>query len=435
MPSPLLHWDGCVKESIHSIPSPRGLAAAAILSGEEYVALLESGGGLQNRSRFTFLALGARDAFRQEGIPGVYRNLGRFLEDRRCDTIPCRDMAVFTLSYDSVGDKEDWLAPRLGGHHWPIALAFEPEKLMIYDHAAERVISCPRSPTLSPARGQGGFRVEGKIYSTTREVFEDRVTKAIGEIERGEAFQIVLSRVERLYYKGSLFTAYLRLAGVNPSPYMYYMKAEDLEIFGTSPELLIKLDKGRLETHPIAGTRPRARGSSDVCLEEELLGDEKEVAEHIMLVDLARNDLASIAEPGTVEVTSFMDIEKYSHVMHIVSRVEAKARAGLAFYEAVSHTLPAGTVSGAPKPRAMEIISRLEPEPRGPYAGAVGIGGSNAGEAAIIIRSGWTVGEGVLEIRAGAGIVYDSKPSREFMETEYKLAALRRILKNGSNQG
>jgi anthranilate synthase component 1 len=428
---PLLSWRGCEKRFIGSARHPRSLAESLVSAGEEYVALLESGGGLQHRSRYSFVAYGASEAVELSGFEGVYDAMERALSGSNCESLPCRDQAFFLVSYEAVGDVERFLRPLLRRHEWPVLALFKPERLVVYDHAAERVIECPpgaSSPPSSTSRPTGGFRAVEVTYATPRGSFEEWVEEALGEIERGEVFQVVLSRVERISYRGSLFAAYKRLAEINPSPYMFYVGFAGRVAMGASPELLVKLDSGRLETHPIAGTRPRGEGDADVALEEEMLADEKEFAEHVMLVDLARNDLASIAVPGTVRVTSFMDVEKYSFVQHIVSRVEAEAREGLTFPEALRAMLPAGTVSGAPKPRAMEIIARLEAEARGPYAGAVGLAGLRAGEAAIVIRSAWSVGEGEVEIRAGAGIVYDSRPEREYMETEYKLRALKKAL-------
>lgn len=425
---PLGYWDECRKQSSSSYPSPRGLARAAVASGEEYVALLESGGGFQSRSRYSIVGIGASDTVREDDPGSVYPAIAGLGGD--CERIPCRGMAFIVVSYEAVLAHEPWLSRLLGRHEWPLLAGFRPETLVVYDHVAQRVVVCGGSP---PTGGGAvaGFRLTGTLYETPRGDFEDWVREARGLIEAGEAFQVVLSRVKEYAYTGSLFTAYERLASINPSPYMFYIQQGDLTAAGASPELLVKLDSGMLETHPIAGTRPRGRsGEEDIRLEEELLSDEKEIAEHVMLIDLARNDLGSLAVPGTVSVPVYMDIEKYSHVQHIVSRVEAQARRGLGFHTALKHTLPAGTVSGAPKPRAMEIIAMLEDKPRGPYAGGVGVTAGRAGEAAITIRSFWTTSHGV-ETRAGAGIVYDSRPEREYMETEYKLEAVRRALSGG----
>lgn len=425
---PLLSWDGCRKRSLSSLPSPRRLAATAVARGEEYVALLESGGGQMHRSRFTVAAIGAEGYVVHRGWEGVYRALEALLSRAECEGLPCGKPAFFLLSYEAVGDEEQWLSGLLKRHEWPVLTGFTPESLVVYDHYAGRAVVCPGGYEPPSGGAPEGFRVTGLSYTTPRSDYIEWVATAKRLIGEGEAFQVVLSRVEAYEYRGSLYSAYERLAQLNPSPYMFYLRSPAGEAFGASPELLVKLDRGMLETHPIAGTRPRGRGDEDILLEEELLSDEKELAEHLMLVDLARNDLARIAEPGSVEVAALMDVEKYSRVQHIVSRVVARARKGLGFHEAIAATLPAGTVSGAPKPRAMEIIALLEDKPRGPYAGAVGLGGARAGEAAIVIRSGWGLPGGLVEIRAGAGVVYDSVPEREYLETVHKLRALREAL-------
>ena len=427
--TPLLSWDNCEKHSMSTVPSPRRVVAWALERGEEYVALLESGEGLPGRARYTIVGLGAEDSIASDDILSAFSMLRRFLEKLECNMLPCRDMAVVLVGYEAVAEAEPWLAPKLRRHEWPVLLAFKPEKLLVYDRLAERVVVCPSGAGIGGANPENaGFSVGSIVYRTPPKEFMSWVEEARRAIMDGEVFQVVLSRLERIEFRGSLFKAYLRLAKVNPSPYMYYASFGGYQIIGTSPELLVKMDLGRLETHPIAGTRPRACGEDDIRVEEELLSDEKERAEHLMLVDLARNDLGRVAVPGTVKVTALMDVEKYSYVQHMVSRVEAIAKKGVTYAEVLEAMLPAGTVSGAPKTRAMEIIARLEDEPRGPYAGAVGVVAKYAGETAIVIRSGWLLENGLFEIRAGAGIVYDSKPEKEFLETEHKLRALKSVL-------
>jgi anthranilate synthase component 1 len=206
---------------------------------------------------------------------------------------------------------------------------------------------------------------------------------------------------------------------------MYYLQMGDFQVIGASPEMLVRVEEGAVLTHPIAGTRPRgATPEEDAALEEELRADEKERAEHLMLVDLARNDIGRVSLPGTVRVPQFMEVERYSHVMHLVSHVSGRLRPGLTCYDALRACFPAGTVSGAPKIRAMEIITELEPERRGPYAGAVGyFDYSGNMDTAITIRT-IVLSRGVAHIHAGAGIVYDSVPEREYQETLNKAAAL-----------
>jgi anthranilate synthase component 1 len=223
----------------------------------------------------------------------------------------------------------------------------------------------------------------------------------------------------------SPFAIYRALRSVNPSPYMYFLHLDDFHIVGASPELLVRVEDGTVSNHPIAGTRPRNKDNEiDKALAGELKKDEKECAEHLMLVDLARNDVGRISEPGTVEVTQFMDIERYSHVMHLVSHVQGRLREGLTQFDALRACFPAGTVSGAPKIRAMQIIAGLEPDKRGPYAGAVGYFDFRGNmDTAINIRT-IIVKDGVAYVQAGAGIVADSVPRKEYQECLNKAQAL-----------
>ena len=224
-------------------------------------------------------------------------------------------------------------------------------------------------------------------------------------------------------------TVYRALRSINPSPYMFYLALDDLAVAGASPELLVRVEDGEVAVHPIAGTRRRdADPARDAALEAELRADEKERAEHVMLVDLGRNDVGRVSEPGSVRVTQFMDVERYSHVMHLVSHVTGRLRAGLTPYDALRAGFPAGTVSGAPKVRAMQIIAELEGQRRGVYAGAVGyIGFDGALDTCIAIRT-LVLKDGVAYAQAGGGIVADSQPDGGVQETENKLgrASLRR---------
>jgi len=255
--------------------------------------------------------------------------------------------------------------------------------------------------------------------------FEYSVSRAKDYIYAGDIIQVVLSQRLVKPTSASPFAIYRSLRSINPSPYMYYLHFGDFNIVGASPELLVRVEDGVVSNHPIAGTR--ARGSDvaqDLALEEELRGDEKERAEHIMLVDLGRNDIGRISEPGTVEVTQLMDVERYSHVMHLVSHVQGKLRGGLSQFDTMRACFPAGTVSGAPKIRAMEIIAELEPDKRGPYAGAVGYFDFSGNlDTAITIRT-IVIKDGVAYIQAGAGIVADSIPEREYHECLNKAQAL-----------
>lgn len=255
--------------------------------------------------------------------------------------------------------------------------------------------------------------------------FEAMVSRAKEYVYAGDIIQAVLSqRLTRRTYANP-FAIYRALRSVNPSPYMYYLHLGDFHIAGASPELLVRVEDGIVSTHPIAGTRRRGKDATeDLALEEELKNDEKERAEHIMLVDLGRNDIGRISEPGTVEVTQLMDVERYSHVMHLVSHVQGKLRHGLSQFDALRSCFPAGTVSGAPKIRAMEIIAELEKEKRGPYAGAVGYFDFSGNlDTAIAIRT-IVIRNSIAYIQAGAGIVADSIPEREYQESSNKAQAL-----------
>lgn len=264
----------------------------------------------------------------------------------------------------------------------------------------------------------------------TQDKFETMVRKVKRYIKAGDIFQAVLSKRFEFSFRGDLINFYKALRDINPSPYMYFLKMKGRAIVGSSPEMLGRVEGKRAETFPIAGTRPVGKNASeDERLAEELLNDPKERAEHVMLIDLARNDLGKVCEFGTVTVPEFMTVQKYSHVQHIVSRVSGRLRPDCDAVDAFKAIFPAGTVSGAPKKRAMEIIDELEPCRRGPYAGAVGYFSYNGNaDFAITIRT--LVANGTRGfIQAGAGIVADSDPTREWIETEHKANALLHALK------
>ncbi|MHB0857045.1 MAG: anthranilate synthase component I [Anaerolineae bacterium] len=263
-----------------------------------------------------------------------------------------------------------------------------------------------------------------------REAFEDAVRQAKEHIAAGDIFQVVLSRRIHRRTSAQPFAIYRALRRVNPSPYMFYLELPDgLRLIGSSPEVLVRLEEGVVTSRPLAGTRRRgATPEADRALAEELLADAKERAEHVMLVDLARNDLGRVCSYGTVRTPLMMEVERYSHVMHIVSEVQGKLHPTRDAYDVLRACFPAGTVSGAPKVRAMEIIDALEPEPRGPYAGAVGYFGFTGNmDTCIAIRTMIMQGDRVY-LQAGAGIVADSDPATEFEETENKLRALAQAL-------
>lgn len=279
--------------------------------------------------------------------------------------------------------------------------------------------------------------IEYKIIDEdlSQEEYEDSVINTKKLISDGEIFQAVISNAENLVIKGSKLPLYEKLRKINPSPYMYHIKLGEREIIGSSPEMLMRLENGLVETYPIAGTRPRGKNKNeDEFLEKSLLNDEKEQAEHLMLVDLARNDIGKISETDSVKVKEYFDIKKFSHVQHLVSHVTGKLKENLDAIDAFISLFPAGTLSGAPKIRAMEIINQNEKYARGPYGGSVGYFSLNGNaDFAITIRTITTYGERA-EIQAGAGIVYDSSPYSEYKECERKRQALIQALKESGRE-
>lgn len=268
----------------------------------------------------------------------------------------------------------------------------------------------------------------------TRDDFLEKVKVAREHILAGDIIQAVISQRFRVPFCGDPFNIYRHLRSVNPSPYMYYLDFGEPVLAGSSPEMLVRVEDNVIKTCPIAGTRPRGKnGTADGAMAEELLGDEKERAEHLMLVDLARNDLGRVCAPRTINLARFMDVERYSHVMHLVSEVHGKLARGRSAFDGLKACFPAGTVSGAPKIRAMEIIEELETVRRGVYAGAVGYIGFNGNlDTAITIRT-VLFSKGYAYVQAGAGIVADSVPEREYEETLNKARALLEILTGGGS--
>jgi anthranilate synthase component 1 len=289
------------------------------------------------------------------------------------------------------------------------------EKPLVALPYEEKAAPCGRQPRIAS--------------NMARAEFIAKVERAKEYIEAGDIIQVVISQRFQRPTSAHPFAVYRALRTVNPSPYMYYLELGDCQIVGASPELLVRVEDGVVATHPIAGTRPRGRDpEEDQALEEELRQDEKERAEHIMLLDLGRNDIGRVSEPGTVQVGQLMDVERYSHVMHLVSHVSGRLRSEMTPYDALRACFPAGTVSGAPKIRAMKIIAELEPEQRGPYAGAVGYFDLSGNlDTAITIRT-VVMKDGVAHVQAGGGIVFDSEPEREYEESVNKAQALMRAI-------
>jgi anthranilate synthase component 1 len=273
------------------------------------------------------------------------------------------------------------------------------------------------------------FSYDQPKVTISRKHFEKSVEKAREYVAAGDVLQVVLSKRYEFNIEGNLIGFYRSLREINPSPYMYFLKMGDRQIVGSSPEMLVRVDNRIVETYPIAGTKHCGKSPSENRkLAKELLSDPKERAEHVMLVDLARNDIGKVSKFGSVKVPKFMQVHRYSHVQHIVSQVTGNLRDDCDCYDALRAVFPAGTVSGAPKVRAMEIIEELELERRGPYAGAVGYFSYNGNaDFAIAIRTLFAT-KNKAYIQVGAGIVADSIPEREWFETEHKSSALMKAL-------
>jgi len=304
-----------------------------------------------------------------------------------------------------------------------------------YDEAVakiERIIrdlkaEHPKPEATGPSkRPERSLRLSSNL---TKAAFENAVKKAKRYIKAGDIIQVVLSQRLHTHIESDPFRIYRALRSVNPSPYMYYLKLGGFSLVGSSPEIMVRCEEGRVELRPIAGTRPRGSSEAeDGKLAKDLLADPKERAEHIMLVDLGRNDVGRVCDYKTVKVTELMTIEKYSHVMHIVSDVSGKLNKGKDVFDVVRAAFPAGTVTGAPKIRAMEIIDELENLRRGPYAGSVGYFSFSGNlDTCITIRTVIVKGK-TAYIQAGAGIVADSDPAREYQETMNKAKALLRAI-------
>jgi len=398
--------------------------------------------------------------------------------------------AVGALAYDAVSVFEPTVPlPSADPVGVPLASFIETDLVLVFDHLshelsaiaslhtdaprleeryriAERAIFEALERTARPTAGEiAGSTAAGSRASTGtalpaavpapdptsgeprtslgRDAFEAAVRAAKDAIAAGEAIQVVLARREtRALPTGpdgrpvDGIGLYRALRRVNPSPYLFFVRTPSFEVVGASPELLLQVEGDRMTTHPIAGTRPRgATPADDARLAEELAADPKERAEHVMLVDLGRNDLGRVARPGTVRVSKYMEVERYSHVLHLVSHVEGRLAPGLDALDALRSVFPAGTLSGAPKVRAMQLIAAAERERRGLYGGAIGYLGYDGNlDTAIAIRSA-VLKDGVAHLHAGAGIVAASIPEREFEETEHKAAALRRALELASGAG
>ena len=362
--------------------------------------------------------------------------------------------AVGYLAYETVTRFEELPSPDADPLGLPESLFMFVDTMLVFDHVSHRIkilshtrldgnieeeykkavrrIEVLADRLNQPLKQNQSSKIASKSINSlklssnfSREEFEKSVLKVKEYVTAGEAIQVVLS--QRLSQTTDVppFEIYRALRSINPSPYMFFLDFKDFHIIGASPEILVRVEDGMVMTRPLAGTRPRGKTpDDDNKLEQELKTDEKERAEHIMLVDLGRNDIGHVSQPGTVEVSELMEVERYSHVMHLVTHVQGRLRHDLSAIDALSACFPAGTVSGAPKIRAMQIIAEIEPEKRGPYAGAVGyFSFSGNMDMAIAIRT-MVVSRGIAYTQAGCGIVYDSVPEREYEETMSKARAL-----------
>jgi anthranilate synthase component 1 len=454
------------------------VSAFAKLHRGPYGFLLESLEGGERWARYTFLSTDPREVFRYRGrecerwtsIDGWHavetdlpplEHLGRLL--RRHPPVDVPGLPRFTggavgyLGYDIVRTIESLPDAPPDDRDLPDAVMMVTDTLLVLDNLYNRatVIANVEVPSdaddavLRRLYAAAESRIEEWIARLGRrgsirplaidaapplpaitspyadDRFQDDVRRIKEYISAGDTFQTVLSR--RLETAApDPFLTYRYLRALNPAPYLYFLHCDDIHVLGSSPEILVRVEDGEVTLRPIAGTRPRgATVEADVALAEELAADPKERAEHLMLVDLGRNDVGRVAEFGSVRLTAFMAIERYSHVMHLVSEVRGRLRPELDAVAALAASFPAGTVSGAPKVRAMQIIDELEPVRRGPYAGAVGyIGwGARTMDTAITIRTCVMRG-GRAWIQAGAGIVADSDPAAEWRETEAKARAV-----------
>ncbi|MCX7667664.1 MAG: anthranilate synthase component I family protein [Atribacterota bacterium] len=410
------------------------------------IFLLESAERGEVWGRYSFLVFDVDEEVIFSEFCDVISYLGRIFPLRRIYpslALPFLGGAVGFLSYDAVKTWE-MTVPRKP-LDFPLAYFALARRFLYFDHLKHRlgVVYVAKKDEYHVAKRwiemvieraendrfismeENGFRLTGEIVSNfTRASFEEAVGYVRKLIEEGHASQVVISQRFTVPYEGNPFLAYRFLRSLNPSPYLFYCKTSAFTMFGSSPEMLTKLENGRVWTKPVAGTRKRVPGMEEERVMQELLADEKENAEHVMLLDLGRNDLGRIAVPGTVRVEEFMKVERYSHVFHIVSTVSGKVKSDLTPWEVLKATFPAGTVSGAPKVRAMQIIEEVEPQARGPYAGALGyVSFQGNMDTCILIRSIFCK-DGKARIQAGAGVVYDSIPEREYEETRSKAEAL-----------
>lgn len=439
---------------LESVEGGQHLARYSFIGAEPYMTLRFADGVVQE------IQGGAKQSFSYSDPLVV---LGSYLSGYRPVRLPDLPRfvggAVGYWSYETVGCFERLPLPEVRAYNMPMGLWQFVDTLLVFDHVKHniKVVSHVHLDThdleAEYARAVGRIEVlikrlqaplgqqfvqrhEANVGSTaqvssniSKEEYARRVLVAKEYIAAGDIFQVVPSQRFSRPVSVDSFTIYRALRTINPSPYMFYLHTPEGDLVGASPELLVRVENGAVLTHPIAGTRPRGHTEEeDLALAEELLADEKERAEHLMLVDLGRNDIGRVSQPGTVSVPHFMFVEKFSHVMHLVSHVTGRLRLDMSALDALRACFPAGTVSGAPKIRAMEIIAELEGEQRGIYAGAVGHVGFNGDLDTCIALRTMLVKDGVAYVQAGGGVVADSDPTAEYEESCNKAAALLRAI-------
>lgn len=464
-----------VREVLSDLDTP--LSVYLKLADAPHTYLFESVEGGERFGRYSIIGLPARRVIRFHGHTLEIRDDGECVETREVAD-PFAEVEALRAAYavprleglpGFTGGLVGWfgfecigyIEPRLGGGDKPDELGTPDillmlsEELAVFDNLKGRLYLIVHA---DPA-GEGAWeraqarldaltaklRQPGAGYPApiardvldeshfvsgfTREGFIAAVEKSKDYIRAGDIFQVVLSQRLSVPFNARPVDVYRALRALNPSPYMYFLDVGDVQVVGSSPEILVRLQDGEVTVRPIAGTRPRGRThDEDLALEAELLADPKERAEHLMLIDLGRNDAGRVSEAGTVQVGEQFVIERYSHVMHIVSEVTGRLLPGLSYADVLRATFPAGTVSGAPKIRALEVIRELEPIKRNVYAGSIGyIGWHGDADTAIAIRTA-VIKDGRLHVQAGAGIVYDSDPEKEWDETMNKGRALFRAV-------
>ena len=441
------------------------------LAKNSYSFLLESITGGENLARYSIIGINPRKIIKTgkneklgevDPLLEVKNEINSYKVPEIKKLPPFTGGAVGYISYDSVSYFEDTvIINKKGDLEVPESIFLLTESLVVFDHVKQTIFiivytkinnddnsektykkavenidkiieqinkPVPKSFNVSLDIEKESSReqlIEQYEKNMTKEQYSEAVQKCIDNIYSGEIIQVVFSQRLSKKTEASAIDIYRCLRTINPSPYMFMFNFEDFQIIGASPELLIKANNEEISVHPIAGSRPRGKNEKeDNLISNELISDEKELAEHLMLLDLGRNDVGRVAKPGTVKVTQKMEIEKYSHIMHIVSNVVGKLDKKYDQFDAMRAAFPAGTVSGAPKVRAMQLISELEPEKRGPYSGGVGYFSYNGNmDTCIAIRT-LILKDKTVYLQAGGGIVADSIIENEYQETLHKMQAL-----------